>query len=156
SRILLSGTRGPDPLPRLRLTGGLGPVATAGVVPVNVSRFLITSLLVCAGVAVVAQPGSRPWPPPIVPFRPDAPALSAEDSMRTLVLPPGYRVELVAAEPLIQDPIVTEFDAEGRLWVIEMPGFMPELNPSNERERQPDGRVVILEDTDDDGRMDTR
>ncbi len=122
----------------------------------NVSRFLITSLLVCAGVAVFAQQGSRPWPPPVVPVTPEAPALSPEESMRTFVLPPGYRVELVAAEPLIQDPIVTEFDADGRLWVIEMPGFMPELNPSNERERQPDGRVVILEDSDDDGRMDTR
>ncbi len=76
--------------------------------------------------------------------------------MRTFTVPPGYRVELVAAEPLLQDAILTEFDSDGRLWVIEMPGYMPELNPSNDRERQRDGRVVILEDTDDDGRMDSR
>lgn len=76
--------------------------------------------------------------------------------MRTFTVPPGYRVELVAAEPLVRDAILTEFDYDGRLWVVEMPGYMPELNPSNERERQPDGRVVILEDTDQDGRMDTR
>ena len=76
--------------------------------------------------------------------------------MRTFTVPPGYRVELVAAEPLLQDAILTEFDSDGRLWVIEMPGYMPELNPSNDRERQRDGRVVILEDTDNDGRMDSR
>ena len=76
--------------------------------------------------------------------------------MRTFTLAPGYRVELVAAEPLVQDAILTEFDYDGRLWVVEMPGYMPELNPSHDRERQPDGRVVVLEDTNRDGRMDTR
>ena len=50
--------------------------------------------------------------------------LSADDEMKTLVLPPGYRVELVASEPLVIDPIAIDFDADGRLWVLEMPGFM--------------------------------
>ena len=103
-----------------------------------------------------ADPARRPWPPPVVPVSTDSTPKSPEDSMATFTVPPGYRVELVAAEPLLQDPIAMEFDADGRLWVIEMPAFMPELNPSNERERQPDGRIVVLEDSDGDGRMDRR
>ena len=55
-----------------------------------------------------------------------APVLSAEEEMKTLVLPPGYRVELVAKEPLVIDPIAIDFDADGRMWVLEMPGFMSE------------------------------
>ena len=55
-----------------------------------------------------------------------APVLSAEEEKKTFVLPPGYRVELVAKEPLVIDPIAIDFDADGRLWVLEMPGFMSE------------------------------
>lgn len=103
-----------------------------------------------------AQGAGKPWPPPVAAVDPAAAPKSPADSMATFTLPPGYRVELVAAEPMIQDPILSEFDADGRLWVIEMPGFMPELNPSDARERQPDGRIVVLEDTNDDGTMDAR
>ena len=62
-----------------------------------------------------------------------APALSAEEEMKTFVLPPGYRVELVAKEPLVVDPIAIDFDADGRLWVLEMPGFMSEPNGARTR-----------------------
>jgi hypothetical protein len=47
-----------------------------------------------------------------------------------------------------------DWDTEGRLWVVEMPGFMANITGSNEHE--PIGRVVVLEDTNDDGRMDKR
>lgn len=119
-------------------------------------RSLTAVLVLLSGGLLVAQQDGRQWPPPLVPVSPDASPKSPEASMATFIVPPGYRVELVAAEPLLQDPILTEFDADGRLWVVEMPGYMPELNPSNERERQPDGRIVVLEDTDGDGRMDDR
>ncbi len=69
-------------------------------------------------------------------------------------MPPGYRVELVASEPLVQEPIAIDWDTEGRLWAVEMPGFMANITGSNEHE--PIGRVVVLEDTNGDGRMDKR
>ena len=47
-----------------------------------------------------------------------------------------------------------DWDTSGRLWVVEMPGFMADLTGSNEHE--PIGRVVVLEDTNGDGRMDKR
>ena len=81
-------------------------------------------------------------------------ALSAADSMKTFHMPPGYRVELVASEPMIVDPVVIDFDPDGRMWVVEMLGFMPDRSGTDSRE--PIGRVAVLEDQDDDGRMDRR
>jgi mono/diheme cytochrome c family protein len=69
-------------------------------------------------------------------------------------MPPGYRIELVAAEPLVQEPVALDWDTEGRLWAVEMPGFMANLTGSNEHDRI--GRVVVLEDENGDGRMDRR
>jgi mono/diheme cytochrome c family protein len=61
-------------------------------------------------------------------------------------------MELVAAEPLVEDPVVIRFDEAGRLWVVEMRGFMVDLDRTGEDE--PTGRVKILTDGDGDGRMD--
>ena len=66
----------------------------------------------------------------------------------------GYRLELVAAEPLVQDPVAIDFDADGRMYVAEMRGYMPNLQGTGED--RPVGRIVVLEDTDDDGRMDRK
>jgi mono/diheme cytochrome c family protein/glucose/arabinose dehydrogenase len=83
-----------------------------------------------------------------------APVLSPADEMKTFRLPPGYRVELVASEPMIEEPIVIEFDPDGRLWVIEMRGYMRDLPATGERD--PIGRVSVLEDLNDDGKMDRK
>src|SRR4051795_10313673 len=94
------------------------------------------------------------WPPPVAKAPEKAPTLSAEDELKTIVLPPGYHAQLVAKEPLVVDPIAIEFDADGRLWVPEMPGFMPEPGPMNSRE--PVNDLAVLEDTNGDGVMDKR
>ena len=83
-----------------------------------------------------------------------APELSAEDSLKTIVVPPGYRVELVAKEPLVEDPILIDFDADGRMWVVEMPAFA--MGEGMRDSREGICRVVVLEDLDDDGTMDRR
>ena len=74
--------------------------------------------------------------------------------MKTIVLPPGYRLELVASEPMIQEPVAIDWDANGRLWVIEMPGYMEDMPATTEL--QPTGRISVLEDTNDDGKMDKK
>ncbi|MBI3853710.1 MAG: HEAT repeat domain-containing protein [Verrucomicrobia bacterium] len=83
---------------------------------------------------------------------PPSPALSPEQALKTFKLAPGFRIELVASEPLVSDPVAMEFDPDGRLWVVEMRGFMP--NVDGVGEDAPVGRVVVLEDVDGDGRMD--
>ncbi len=74
--------------------------------------------------------------------------------MRTFALPAGYRVELVASEPLVADPIFIDWDADGRMWVVEMPAYMNDIRGTGEQ--TPNGRIVVLEDMDHDGRMDRR
>ena len=83
-----------------------------------------------------------------------SPVLSPDDEMKTIRLPPGYRVELVASEPMVQEPALIDWDADGRLWVIEMLGYMQDLPATNERE--PIGRVSVLEDLNRDGKMDKK
>ena len=84
---------------------------------------------------------------------PDAPVVAPADAVATLTVPEGFRVELVAAEPLIEDPVAIEFGPDGRLWVVEMRGFMPNVEGTDEQ--KPVGRVSVLSDADGDGRMDT-
>ncbi len=79
-------------------------------------------------------------------------ALSAADEARTLRVPAGFRVELVAAEPLIEAPVHAVFDEDGRLWVVEMRGYMRDVDATGEN--APIGRVSVLHDDDGDGRMD--
>ncbi|MPR35649.1 DUF7133 domain-containing protein [Salmonirosea aquatica] len=82
---------------------------------------------------------------------PSPPKTPAEE-LATFQLEPGFKIQLVAAEPLVQDPVVILFDPDGRLWVVEMRGFMPTIDGTGENERV--GRISVLEDTDADGQMD--
>ena len=83
---------------------------------------------------------------------PQAPALSPAEAMASFRVAPGFHVELVAAEPLVEDPVAMAWDERGLLYVVEMRGFMPTVD--GEGEQEPVGRVVVLEDTDADGAMD--
>ena len=87
--------------------------------------------------------------------RPDrVPSRSRPRCADGVLMPPGIAIELVASEPLVQEPVAIDWDTDGRLWVVEMPGFMADITGSNEHD--PIGRVVVLEDVDADGRMDKR
>ena len=122
------------------------------------TRFRTVAVLVVAAVVTgygyQSSPINRPWPPGVQKVSDESPPLSPEDALKTFYMPPGYRVELVAAEPLIQEPVAIDWDPDGRLWAVEMPGFMRNVAGSDEHD--PVGRVVVLEDTNQDGRMDKR
>ena len=81
-----------------------------------------------------------------------SPAKSPEEELATFQVEPGFKVQLVAAEPMVQEPVALSFDADGRLWVVEMRGFMPDIDGKGEA--LPSGRISILEDTNGDGTMD--
>ena len=98
-------------------------------------------------------------PPPADWKIPPAPVRSPEESMRMMDLQPGFRIELVASEPLVQDPIAFAFDERNRLWVLEWPSYNWPLRgvlPGLEPQPTPASHLVVLTDTDGDGRMDTR
>ena len=81
-----------------------------------------------------------------------SPPKSPAEELASFQVEPEFTVELVASEPMVQDPVVITFDEDGRLWVVEMRGFMPDIDGGGERERV--GRVSVLEDKDGDGQMD--
>ena len=122
------------------------------------SKFRIIALLISGAVATSygqSSPVNRQWPPDVQKVPDDSPSLSPEEALKTFYMPPGYHLELVASEPLIQDPIAMDWDPQGRLWAVEMPGFVPDLT-APEPFMEPVGKIVVLEDTNHDGKMDKR
>lgn len=100
---------------------------------------------------------NKPWPAPVTPtseLPPPEEARPPAEAMETITMPPGYQLELAAAEPLVRDPILAEFDGDGRLWVLEMPGFAYHEDMQNSLE--PINQLVVLEDTDGDTVFDKR
>lgn len=83
-----------------------------------------------------------------------SPALSPAASLEKMKIENGFSIELVAAEPVVNTPVAMSFDEKGRIWVIEMPGYMPDTVGTGEE--QQNGKIVILEDTDNDGFADKR
>lgn len=83
---------------------------------------------------------------------PPSPPLAPGEALKQFKLQPGYQIELVASEPMIEVPTILQFDPAGRLWVVEMRNFM--ATAEGVGETNPVGRISILEDTDGDGRAD--
>ncbi len=78
--------------------------------------------------------------------------MSPEESMKTMHLPEGYRMELVASEPMINEPVTIAWGPDGKLYVAEMITYMQDIDGTDENE--PWSRVSVLEDIDGDGKMD--
>src|SRR5688572_6057400 len=103
---------------------------------------LVVASLICAHGAAsssthIQQPG---------PTRPEARAPSPE-----ITVPPGFEVERVAGPPLVNRPIVADFDEEGRLYVADSSGSNDKVEKQLAEKPH---RIVRLEDSDGDGRFD--
>jgi mono/diheme cytochrome c family protein/glucose/arabinose dehydrogenase len=98
------------------------------------------------GAATNEQTDFTPKPP----YRPRTPAEQAAGFM----LPAGYRLELVAADPELISPTMIEFDGNGRMYVGEMISYMMDAEAS--REHDPISRISRWESTKGDGRYDKR
>ncbi|REK11422.1 MAG: dehydrogenase [Planctomycetota bacterium] len=75
---------------------------------------------------------------------------SPEQSLAVTHARPGFQVELMAAEPLVADPIAIAFGPDGKLWVVEMGDYPRGIDGEGGK----GGRVRYLEDTDGDGQFD--
>lgn len=115
--------------------------------------FLLGGLLVL-GLFALAQsqpvlariePGARDGDDDLARELPRIPPSELPAALQKFQLHPGFRLETLAAEPLLTDPVAAVFDERGRLYVVEMRGYP---YPEN----QPPGRVRLLEDADGDGR----
>jgi len=74
-------------------------------------------------------------------------AKSPADSQAMLEVAEGFRMELVAAEPLVHDPVAVAFDENGRMYVVELPPYNSYVVEGFKTK----GSIRVLEDTDDDG-----
>src|SRR3989337_2589165 len=79
------------------------------------------------------------------PLTMDSP-VPANEAVRTFELEPGFKIELVAAEPLIADPVAMEIDENGNMYVVENHGYPLDKTKTS--------KVKLLRDTDGDGQMD--
>ncbi len=79
---------------------------------------------------------------PATPFR-----KSAEMALSTFTVPEGFKIELIASEPLITDPVDMTIDENGRMYVVVMPGYPLDTKGS--------GKIMLLTDTNGDGKMDS-
>ncbi len=77
--------------------------------------------------------------------------LGPEEAARAMTVPPGFKVTLFAGEPDVVQPIAMAIDDRGRLWIAEAYSY-----PRRVREEQARDRILILEDSDGDGRFDSR
>ncbi len=80
--------------------------------------------------------------------RPPGPPLSPTEAMAKMTVPEGFRVELVAAEPDIVNPVAMTFDEQGRVWITESLEY-PRMEAGPGRDR-----IKVLEDTTGDGKAD--
>lgn len=81
------------------------------------------------------------------------PALSPEETLKRFQVEEGLRIELVAAEPLVVNPVAFVFDEQQRMYVVEGRGYP---DPVGGNGKTTEGRIALLEDTDGDGRYDRR
>ena len=84
--------------------------------------------------------------------KPPVPRLTPEEQQKRFLLPPGFRIEPVLSDPLIEDPVGVTFDGNGRMYVLEMRSYMQDADGSNSR--APISRISRHEDTDGDGTYD--
>lgn len=89
---------------------------------------------------------------PEVPMLPLQKPLSPSESAKHVQVPVGTRLELFAAEPLVFNPIALDWDLRGRAWVVEAMDYPNDISPDGKGH----DRIVILEDTDHDGKADKR
>ena len=85
---------------------------------------IIFCLFACKQPLEDEPPPARPG---IIDPNPSAAYLSPGESMKTMQLPPGYHLELVASEPIIQEPVAIVWDPNGRLYVAEMRSYMQDI-----------------------------
>lgn len=81
---------------------------------------------------------------------PDSPPMSPAESLAVTHVREGYEIELMAAEPLVKDPVAIAWGPDGRLWVAEMTDYPLGMDSQG----KPGGRIRFLEDSDDDGKYD--
>jgi putative membrane-bound dehydrogenase-like protein len=158
AKVLAYFQRARDLLLKIRAQGGLAADAD----PAKLAAGLVVGRPGIRDLAVdgsITDPTAEEMKAFLQPVPPKPPA----EALTTFETPPGFRLELVAAEPMVYDPIAAAFDEDGNLYVAEMRdypynGSRPVKVAWQKNQPQPGGKplgtVRLLRDTDGDGRFD--
>ncbi|HAH43859.1 MAG TPA: hypothetical protein DCM07_03210, partial [Planctomycetaceae bacterium] len=120
------------------------------------SRFRISAFVsalffaLLIGLTITARSADKSETKPKVDYSAEMPRIlprSPEEALKSFKIHPDFEIQLVAAEPLVRDPVAMCFDARGRAYVVEMPEY-------NDANQEGYSSVKLLEDTDGDGRFD--
>ena len=114
--------------------------------PIDLKWLLLGLVAIQATISGAAVTDDKP-PPPVSRVEPTEP----NQTINGFQLASGFRIELVASEPLIRDPVAIDFDANGNLYVVEYPEFN---HYSFKSPLEASGSIKLLRDTNRDGCFD--
>ena len=120
------------------------------------SRFILTTAFAASALSAFALHDKNAGPEKVeLKFKlPPPKPLSPAEALAAFKVAPGFKVELFASEPMIECPVALSWDDQGRAFVLEMRGYMHDVDGLGED--QPTGVISILEDTDGDGKADKK
>lgn len=118
----------------------------------NVLNLILLTSIICIGCKQDTVYIDEIYQKPTIDPNPKLKSLSPEESLATMHFPKGFKMELVANEPMISEPVSIAWDGNGRMYVAQMNTYMQDIDGVNENE--PWSKISILEDTDGDGVMD--
>jgi mono/diheme cytochrome c family protein/glucose/arabinose dehydrogenase len=111
-----------------------------------IRKTMLLTLALLASTAIAERKNVNPDPP--------ATTFPPGESMAMTEVPKGFHLELVASEPMIEDPVCMAWGPDGELYVAQMRSYMLDVDATDEL--TPISQVIRLEDTDGDGKMDKR
>lgn len=109
------------------------------------NRFRLKSLSFLVILAVFFSCNEKTGQPPYEP----------QKALSTFQLPEGFKIELVASEPLISDPVEVAFDEDGKMYVVQMDDYPSEKMEDYGAGVEPKSKIMLLEDKDGDGFYET-
>ena len=77
-----------------------------------------------------------------------------KDYSEEFILKEGFKMDALITEPLLTGPVALDFDLKGRIWTVELTGYMRDIDGSDED--YPDGRISFFKDNDKDGSPDEK
>ena len=123
----------------------------------NISRVSVALVLLTAGLFAQDKPSPLEQGKSLKELMPRIPATEIKDALKTFQVERGFKLELVAGEPLVGDPVDACFDESGRMYVAEFHGYPYSAEPTKLHPKgggqKNDGIIRLLEDTDGDGKF---
>jgi putative membrane-bound dehydrogenase-like protein len=109
--------------------------------------FVGTICAACVGATILAATAAKKEPGSDIKLE-RVPPMTPQQSLASIEVAPGFRIELAATEPQVIDPVAMSIDENGKMYVVEMRDY-------SEKDKEFLGRIRVLTDEDGDGKYET-